>query len=139
MAAPACNFGGITTTASSSSTTSSTTTTSSATSSAASSAVSSSSAATSACFARDFERVDVTVADRVGVTPLMMAAVAGNDTVVQRLLELGADPDARTAETGDTALLRACFFGTHARTYAHARGMASCCWFVLLVVLVVCK
>ena len=59
----------------------------------------------------DFSPVDVSLADSAGVTPLMIAAVNGNATVVRQLLRMGANPNARGLNSGDTALLRAAFFG----------------------------
>ena len=46
---------------------------------------------------RDFSALDVNIGDTHGVTPLMVAAVNGNVTVVERLLELGAS---YTTESG---------------------------------------
>ena len=67
----------------------------------------------SGCLAnRDYSAVDVLLADVHGVDPLLAAAVNGNATVVRRLLELGANPNAQAIGSKDTALLRACFFGS---------------------------
>ena len=56
--------------------------------------------------------IDVSVADAHGVTPLMAASVVGNVSVIQRLIDLGANVNAQAGEGRDTALLRASFFGS---------------------------
>jgi ankyrin repeat protein len=71
-----------------------------------------------ACFREDTadalrlvdEQADVSFASETGVTPLMRAAAAGMDAVVQRLLAAGASVGA-VNEKGNTAITLACWNG----------------------------
>ena len=50
--------------------------------------------------------IDTKLQDEEGNTPLLLAVMAENELIVQRLLEFGADAKIRN-KYGDTALLRA--------------------------------
>lgn len=47
------------------------------------------------------------VANRMGATPLLLAAQNGSAPMIERLLAAGADPNAPLTKTGDTALMMA--------------------------------
>jgi ankyrin len=49
----------------------------------------------------------VTARTREGVTPLQLAAINGNSTIVDRLIKAGADPNGALTPAGDTALMMA--------------------------------
>jgi ankyrin repeat protein len=51
--------------------------------------------------------VNVSVANREGVTPMQLAAMNGNAAMLVRLVKAGADPNAPLTEYGDTALMMA--------------------------------
>lgn len=47
----------------------------------------------------------VSAANRVGVTPMRLATINGNATMIEVLLEAGVDPNAPLTQHGDTALM----------------------------------
>src|SRR5207244_6388655 len=50
---------------------------------------------------------NVKATNRLGVTPLSLACVNGNATIVEKLLVAGADPNAALSELGETPLMMA--------------------------------
>ena len=50
---------------------------------------------------------NVSVANRAGATPLLLASVNGNAAMIEKLLKAGANPNAALTKTGDTALMMA--------------------------------
>lgn len=49
----------------------------------------------------------VSIANREGATPMLLAAMNGNAAMIERLLKAGADPNAPLSQFGDTALMMA--------------------------------
>src|SRR5712671_5114966 len=50
---------------------------------------------------------NVSAATRAGATPLQLAAINGNGTMIEKLLQGGANPNAPLSQYGDTALMMA--------------------------------
>ena len=57
---------------------------------------------------------NVAIENRVGATPLLLAALNGNAAMIEMLLEHGADSNARLTKTGDTVLMLAARTGVPA-------------------------
>lgn len=49
----------------------------------------------------------VSVANREGATPMLLAAMNGSAAMIERLIKAGADPNAPLSKSGDTALMMA--------------------------------
>ena len=49
----------------------------------------------------------VSIANREGATPMLLAAMNGNAAMIERFLKAGADPNAPLSQFGDTALMMA--------------------------------
>jgi len=58
----------------------------------------------------------VSAANVTGATPLLLASVNGNATMIGRLLTAGADPNAKLTKSGDTALMMTASAGGMPRT-----------------------
>src|SRR5207344_124603 len=50
---------------------------------------------------------NVSAANREGATPLLLASVNGNAAMLEKLVNAGADPNAKLSKDGDTALMMA--------------------------------
>lgn len=50
---------------------------------------------------------NVSVSNRAGATPLQLAALNGNDAMLEKLVKAGADPNVALTQYGDTALMMA--------------------------------